>query len=409
MGEVAVADPSQVVGVISDFRTVHNIPHRVSCRVLGVSESWFYKHRIRKPTARQTRHLRLVEAVKEEFTSSGGTYGSPKIWVALVRKGWRISVNTIARIMAELGLAGRKVRKRRGLTRPGKRPASPDFVRRDFTAEAPDLVWCGDMTEIDSGEGKLYLATVIDLFSRRLLGYAMGARHDADLVVAALHMAAATRGGDVCGVIFHSDRGSEYGSRKFRRACRKLGVTQSMGRVGSCFDNAVSEAFNSVLKVEYVHRHTFATRSEARIRIATWITDFYNARRLHSVCDWISPIDYEHDYWAGFTEELAAQDGLHKTRGLTVRRLQLSPLCASHRCPAGREGEQPGARNTVCPDGVGLPPYCRRHARASVSRPHRPPWLPGSSSCRAGPARGPASPPAVPRTRAPSGPGRRPR
>ncbi|WP_244187827.1 IS3 family transposase [Streptomyces regalis] len=147
-------------------------------------------------------------------------------------------------------------------------------MKRDFTAEGPDLVWCGDMTEIETGEGKLYLATVIDLFSRRLLGYAMGERHDACLVVAALNMTAATRGGDVRGVILHSDRGSEYGCRRFRRACRRLDVFPSMGRVGSCFDNGVSEAFNSVLKVEYVHRHTFATRAEAQIRIATWITDF---------------------------------------------------------------------------------------------------------------------------------------
>lgn len=145
-----------------------------------MSESWFYRHRTRKPTGRRTRHLRLVAAVKDEFADSGGTYGSPKIWITLVRKGWRVSVNTFAKIMAELGLAGRKIRRRRGLTRPGKRPASPDFVRRDFIAEAPDLVWCGDMTEIVTGEGELYLATVIDLFSRRLLGYAMGARHDAD-------------------------------------------------------------------------------------------------------------------------------------------------------------------------------------------------------------------------------------
>ncbi|MEU5032503.1 integrase core domain-containing protein [Streptomyces milbemycinicus] len=105
---------------------------------------------------------------------------------------------------------------------------------------------------------------------------------------------------------FHTDCGSEYASRRFRRACRRLGVFQSLGRVGSCFDNAVSDAFNSVLKVEYVHRHAFTTRTAARIRIATWITDFYNTRRLHSVCHWKSPIDYEHDYWASFTEELAA-------------------------------------------------------------------------------------------------------
>jgi transposase InsO family protein len=107
-------------------------------------------------------------------------------------------------------------------------------------------------------------------------------------------------------VIFHSDRGSEYTSRKFGRACRKLGVFQSMGRVGSCFDNAVSEAFNSVLKVEYVHRHTFATRAEARIKIATWIAGFYNSRRFQSICGFESPIDYEHEYWTGLTVGLAA-------------------------------------------------------------------------------------------------------
>ncbi|WP_406470114.1 IS3 family transposase [Streptomyces sp. NBC_01615] len=244
--------------------------------------------------------------IRKIFKDSGGTYGSPKIFILLVRKGWRISVNTVAKLMAELGLVARVVKHRRGLTRQGKRSAAPDFVHRDFTADEPDLVWAGDMTEIVTSEGKLYLATVIDLFSRRLLGYAMAPQHDAGLVVAALNMAAATRGGDVRGVIFHTDRGSEYTSRKFGRACRKLGVFQSMGRVGSCFDNAVSEAFNSVLKVEYVHRHTFATRAEARIKIATWIADFYNARRLHSICGFKSPIDYEREHRTGLTVGLAA-------------------------------------------------------------------------------------------------------
>jgi putative transposase len=306
VGEVAAADPAAVAGVISDNRTEHGIPHTVSCRALGVSESWFYKWRNRPPAGRELRRQRLADEIKKIFTESGGTYGSPKIFILLVRGGWRISVNTVAKLMAELGLVARVVRRRSGLTRPGKRLAAPDFVKRDFTAEEPDLVWAGDMTEIVTEEGKLYLATVIDLFSRRLLGYAMGAHHDADLVVAALNMAAVTRGGDVSGVIFHSDRGSEYTSRKFGRACRKLGVFQSMGRVGSCFDNAVSEAFNSVLKVEYVHRHNFRTRAAARIRIATWITDFYNTRRLHSVCGFKSPIDYENDHRAGLTVGLAA-------------------------------------------------------------------------------------------------------
>ncbi|WP_345137396.1 DDE-type integrase/transposase/recombinase [Dactylosporangium darangshiense] len=139
------------------------------------------------------------------------------------------------------------------------------------------------------------MATVIDLYSRRILGYAMGAHHDAGLVVAALNMAAVTRGGDVAGVIFHSDRGSEgeYTSADFARACARWKVRQSMGRVGSCFDNAVAEATFSTIKVEYVHRRQFRTRAEARLKIATWITDFYNPRRRHSVCDGHSPIDYE--------------------------------------------------------------------------------------------------------------------
>ena len=121
----------------------------------------------------------------------------------------------------------------------------------------------------------------------------MGERHDADLVIAALNMAAVTRGGDVTGVIFHSDRGSEYCSADFVRACARWKVRQSMGRVGSCFDNAVAVATFSTIKVEYVHRRKFRTRAEARIKIATWITDFYNLRRRHSVCDGSSPIDYE--------------------------------------------------------------------------------------------------------------------
>ncbi|MGW1617316.1 IS3 family transposase [Streptomyces sp. NPDC002285] len=184
---------------------------RGHCRALGVSESWYYKWRDRELTAREVRRQHLAQEIEEIFHRSGGTYGSPTVFIELVRRGWRVSVNTVAKVMAELELAGRRIRRRRSLTKPGKRPAAPDFVRRDFSAEEPDLVWVGDMTEIETGEGKLYLATVIDLFSRRLLGYAMGERHDAELVVASLNMAAATRGGDVRGVIMHTDRGSEGG------------------------------------------------------------------------------------------------------------------------------------------------------------------------------------------------------
>jgi putative transposase len=282
-----------VAAFIGSQRTEHGVPHTVTCRALGLSESWFYKWRGRPPTPRQVRRAELADKIREIFDASGGTYGSPRVTLDLWAAGWRVSENTVAKLMAELGLAGRKPKRRRNLTKAGKRPAAPDRVRRQFTAVAPNLLWCGDLTEVDTDEGKLYLATVLDLFSRRLLGYAMSEHHDADLAVATLSMAAANRGGDIDGVIFHSDRGSEYTAEAFEAACDKLGVLQSMGRVGSALDNAAAEAFNSTIKVEYIHRHRFRTRAEARLKISTWIVDFYNVRRRHSACDGMSPIDYE--------------------------------------------------------------------------------------------------------------------
>ncbi|MFJ1975411.1 IS3 family transposase [Streptomyces sp. NPDC087903] len=184
-------------------------------------------------------------------------------------------------------------RRRKSLTRQGKRKAAPDLVRRRFDAVAPDLLWYGDMTEIETGEGKIYLATVIDAFSRRCLGYAMGEHHDAALVGASLKMAAVTRGGSLDGTIFHSDRGAEYTYEAYNKLCDRLGVVQSMGRVGSALDNAAAESFNSLIKVEYIHRRQFATRTEARLKIATWITGFYNPRRRHSAAGGLPPEEFE--------------------------------------------------------------------------------------------------------------------
>jgi transposase InsO family protein len=295
VGEVAEADPAAVVGVIGDCKAEQDIPHALACRVLGVSTAWYYKWRRRpaEPTKREVSRAALTERIEHCFTASGGTYGSPRITLDLWAEGWQVSVNTVAEIMAEHGWYGREPKKRRSLTRQGKRKAARDLVHRHFDAVSPDVLWCGDMTEIDTEEGKLYLATVIDLFSRRCLGYAMGERHDAALVGASLQMAAATRGGDVDGVIFHSDRGSEYTSAAYNDLCGRLGVVQSMGRVGSCFDNAPAEAFNSTVKVEYIHRHRFATRAQARIKIATWIADFYNTRRRHSRAGGLPPTEFE--------------------------------------------------------------------------------------------------------------------
>jgi putative transposase len=281
-----------VAAFIADQQDTHHVPVTLACRALGLSRSWFYKHRSRPQTARGVRRTVLATRITELFDASGKTYGSPRITLDLRAEGWQISVNTVARLVAELGLAGRVKRRRRNLTRQGKRPVARDLVRRQFDAPAPDVLWCGDMTEIGTGEGKVYLATVIDMFSRRMLGYAIGDRHDAGLVVDALRMAVTTRGG-VDGVIFHSDRGAEYTSEQFGLACTRMSVVQSMGRVGSALDNAVSESFNSVLKVEYVHRRTFTTRAEARLRIATWITGFYNTHRRHSAAAGHPPVVFE--------------------------------------------------------------------------------------------------------------------
>jgi putative transposase len=206
--------PETLVAFIGRQRAEHNVPHRMSCRLLGVSEAWFYKWRQRsaEPTEREVRRVKLEERIRYFFRASGETYGSPRITLDLWEEGRQVSVNTVAEIMAELGLQGRKPpRRRKSLTRQGKREAAPDLVRRRFDAVAPDLLWYGDMTEIETGEGKIYLATVIDAFSRRCLGYAMGEHHDAALVGASLKMAAVTCGGSLDGTIFHSDRGAEGG------------------------------------------------------------------------------------------------------------------------------------------------------------------------------------------------------
>lgn len=195
--------------------------------------------------------------------------------------------------MARQGLVARPRRGWRCLTRPDKAaPLIPDLLRRQFSAPAVNQKWCGDLTEIPTAEGKLYLATVEDLASRRLVGFALGERHDAELATGALKMAAAIRGGDVHGVIFHSDRGSEYTAGYFNLACKTLGVTQSMGRVGSALDNAAAEAFFSTLEFECLRRGRFATKSDARRAVARYI-DRYNRIRRHSSCEMHSPVDYE--------------------------------------------------------------------------------------------------------------------
>ena len=286
-----------VARFIADQRTFHRVPHAVSCRILGVSQSWFYKWLRRPITAGRTRRAELDKAVAELFITSRRTYGSPRIHDDLIEAGWSVGVNTVADSMRRQGLQGRKPKHSKGLTRQDRKaPKFPDLVKRDFTAAGPNVKWCGDITEIPTGEGKLYLATVIDLYSRRLLACPISDHPDARLVCDAVKIAAAVRGGrsNVEGVIFHSDRGSTYTATSFTILCRdRLGVRQSMGRVGSCFDNAAAESFFSTLEHEVLSRHQFATKAQARAVVLDWCHNFYNTRRRHSSAGRTPPTEYE--------------------------------------------------------------------------------------------------------------------
>lgn len=289
-----------LVAFIADQRTSHRVPHAVACRALAVSESWFYKWSSRQyrdePTPAERRRAELDAAVAQMFAAAHGLHGSPRILVDLRAAGWTVSEKTVAKSMARQGFVARGKKRRKNLTRPDQQAAPfPDLVQRDFTAPAPNVTWVGDMTEIPTGEGKLSLSTAIDLFSRRLLGYATSSHPDAQLAGETIKMAVAARGGKerVAGVIFHSDRGSTYTAHTFTTLCHTLDIRQSMGRTGSCFDNAAAESFFSTLEHEVISRHHVKTRKEAQQTIVKWVVDFYNRRRRHSSCGMQSPIDYE--------------------------------------------------------------------------------------------------------------------
>jgi transposase InsO family protein len=288
-----------VAALIAAQREQHQIPHAVACRALGVSRSWFRKWKDGQLPPRAARRDRLKAEVRRLFEAHEGKCGSPRITADLKDAGWQVSENTVAAVMREQGLAARRRKRRRPTTRPGKgRWRAPDLVKRDFPAGKINTKWYGDGTEIRTGEGKLYLDSVLDMASRRVLGFALGEHHDAALARGALAMAVAVRGGAVPGVILHTDQGSEYTAGTFRAACARLGIRQSMGRPGSALDNAVIEAWHSTLGFELRRVEHFATRTRARTRVAAWIED-YNYHRRHSACQMMSPVDYERALAAG--------------------------------------------------------------------------------------------------------------
>lgn len=284
-----------VAGFIAAQGAQHRVPVVVACRALGVSRGWFYKWRHGDASVRRARRRELAVEVARVFAAHRGRYGSPRVTAELRDAGWRVSENTVAALMAEQQLVARP-RRRRGSTRPGRgRWRAPDLIGRDFAAAGLNQKWYGDGTEIPTGEGPLFLDSVLDMGSRRLVGYAMGAHHDADLAYAALAMAVAVRGGrdQIAGVILHTDQGSEYTSSAFRAACDRLGIRQSMGRPGSALDNAVIESWHSTLEFELLSQCRYRTHADARVGVPAWIEE-YNTTRRHSALGMRSPVAYEH-------------------------------------------------------------------------------------------------------------------
>jgi putative transposase len=282
-----------VAGFIAAQRARFAVPVAVSCRALGVSPAWFYKWRDGDVSLRRARRRALAELVTTLFCRHRGRYGSPRITDDLRDLGWRVSEKTVANLMAEQGLAARSKRRRKQTTRPGKgRWRAPDLVRRDFTAQRVNQRWFGDGTELPTDEGKLYLTSVLDICSRRIVGFALSDHHDTALAYAALAMAVAVRGGEVAGVVLHTDGGSEYTAKLFQAACSRVGITQSMGRPGSALDNAAIESWHSTLTFELLDLEQFTTKAQARRRVAAWIEE-YNRDRKHSALGMHSPITFE--------------------------------------------------------------------------------------------------------------------
>lgn len=265
---------------------------------MGVSPAWYYKWRFGDSSLQHARRAQLCVAIRRLFAKHHGRYGSPRITADLQEEGWRVSENTVAKLMTGLGLAARRKRRRKHTTRQGRgRWRAPDLINRDFGTDRVNHKWYGDGTEIVTGEGKLYLDSVLDMAARRIIGFAMGEHHDEPLAEAALQMAVAVRGGReaITGVILHTDQGSEYTARAFRAACARIqGITQSMGRPGSGLDNAVIESWHSTLEFELRSLEHFDTRRQARRAVAAWIED-YNTERRHSALGMRSPIQAEHD------------------------------------------------------------------------------------------------------------------
>lgn len=269
-------------------------PVSLMCRVLGVSRQGYWSWSHRPPSQRALDDLRLLREIRRIHKESGSTYGSPRVHAQLRREGIRVGRKRVERLMASAGLQGvPRPRRKRGTTvrLAGVRPA-PDLVSRDFTAKAPNRLWVADIKRIDTDEGPLHLAVVVDCFSRRCVGWSMDARIEAELVRQALRHALARRR-PAPGVVHHSDQGAQYTAVAFGARLREAGIHMSMGGRGCALDNAACEAFFASLERELCDRRHFESRAQARQAVFEWIEVFYNRRRLHSTLAYRSPVEFE--------------------------------------------------------------------------------------------------------------------
>ena len=310
---------------ISEARKAKELSVSLRCELLGVSESGYWAWVKRPPSDRALHDAWLSERIRAIHAASKGRYGSPRVHAMLRRQGIRVGEKRVARLMRQAGLEGAFRRRRKGCT-VGVEGVEPfrDLVGRDFRPDAPDRVWSADIKQIKTGEGWLYLAAVQDLYSRRIVGWAMAPHMRSELVVAALEMAVRRRRPPK-GTIHHSDHGGQFIGLLFGQTCHDAGIAQSMGAVGSCFDNAVAETFFATLTKELLLHDApkggWTTRTELRSAIFEYIEGFYNPTRLHSTLGMRSPAEYEADHAAG------DPDGLARTgpgaREKTVHNLRL--------------------------------------------------------------------------------------
>lgn len=263
----------------------------VLCEALDVSASGYYAWCARDISPRQQADARLGDEIERVFVESRRTYGSHRVWLALCEQGIRTSRKRVERLMRQRGLRSIRARKRRvGLTKAGQSAYfAPNLLQQDFSATRTNEKWVTDTTHIPTREGWLYLVSVMDLFSRQVIGWAMGEHHDAELATSALDMAIG-RARPAEGLILHSDRGSEFANAKFHRRATKANIRLSMSSTGNCYDNAAAESFFATVKLEAIPEGIFASRQQARMALFDYIEVFYNRQRLHSGIDYSRPV-----------------------------------------------------------------------------------------------------------------------